>query len=77
MSTVTLNLKPQQFLVFYEFLWNLRLGDTSKFEGTMSDLAGQLEAAGADEYVAEFQEFYGRPEIGVIADNDGVVFTVK
>lgn len=78
MNSITLSLTEKQFLVFYEFLYNLKLGDYSEFATEMSDLAIELEAFMSSTALHMMEHKHGKPDISVMSTQlDGMEFLVN
>jgi hypothetical protein len=75
---VELHLSEEQFLVIYEFLYNVKLGDNNKFESAISDLMQDLEEGGVEVARNIMLNKHGEVNISVLATQlDGMEFRIE
>ncbi len=75
---VELHLSEEQFLVIYEFLYNVKLGDNNKFESAISDLMRDLEEGGVEVARNIMLSKHGEVNISVLATQlDGMEFRIE
>lgn len=76
-SPVTLKLTKAQFLVIYELLYNMKLGDSNLFEEAVSDLMIDMEGFGAEELVNDFKDELGEPSLGLFIDGESSILCLS
>ena len=76
---VTLCITEEQFLVLYEFLYNVKLGDNNKWETAISDMLIAWDTENYPQLVARMETRNGgHPEISVlVTQENGMEFHLK
>jgi hypothetical protein len=76
-GTVKLELTEEQFLVINELLFNVELGDRNGFESAISDLMVEMDNDVNKFAINQMVAKHGKPEISVVAENDGFSIRVE
>ena len=75
---IKLELSEEQFLVIYEMLYHIKLGDLNLFEEAISQLMRDMENSGVEELVNKCKDLCGEPTLVVtFSQEDGLSLQVE
>lgn len=76
-ENIKLSISEEQFLVIYEFLYNMKLGNGNQFESAISDLMADFDNDVTRFIVNTCEANHGKPRVSAVMDEDGFCFQVS